>query len=96
MGRALDPEELQRDDLLVEILRYVVAHPKAKDTISGIEKWWLSQSLSGEGRKKIEALLNSLVVTGWFIARCSPQAETIYSLNENKLHEIQEFLSKGH
>ena len=94
MGRALDPEELQRDDLLVEILRYVIAHPKAKDTVSGIEKWWLSQSISGEGRKRIEALLNSLVAKGWFISRRSPQAETIYSLNEDTLHEILEFLNK--
>ena len=96
MGRALDPEELQPDALLVEILRYVVAHPKAKDTVSGIEKWWLSQSISGEGRKKIEALLNSLVAKGWFISRPSPQAETIYSLNENELNEIKEFLNEQH
>jgi len=95
MGRAFDPEELSRDEFVVAILRYVVAHPEAKDTISGIEKWWLSQSISREGKRKIEMSLNMLVAKGWLTGRCSPQAETIYSLNENGLPEIKEFLGKG-
>ena len=94
MGRASHQEELPRDEFIVEILRYVVAHPRAKDTISGIEKWWLPQSISREGKKKIEALLNLLVAKGWLIARCSPQSETIYSLNENGLPEINDFLEE--
>ena len=87
-----DPEELPRDEFIVAILRYVVSHPMAKDTISGIEKWWLSESISREGKRKIEESLNLLVSKGWLIGRCSPQAETIYSLNENGLPEINEFL----
>lgn len=95
MGRASsDPEELPRDEFVVEILRYVVTHPGAKDTISGIEKWWLSKSISREGKRKIEDSLNLLVSRGWLIGRCSPQAETIYSLNENGLPEIKEFLNE--
>ena len=90
-----EPEGLPRDEFIVAILRYVVAHPRAKDTISGIEKWWLSQSLSREGKRKIETSLNMLVAKGWLTGRCSPQAETIYSLNENGLREINEFLDEG-
>ena len=95
-GKSIDPEELPRDEVIVEILRYVVAHPKAKDTFPGIEKWWLSRSISQEGKSKIEELLNLLVAKGWLIGRRSPQSETIYSLNENELHEIQKFLNEGH
>jgi len=44
----------------------------------------------------MEQHLNLLVAKGWLIGRGSPQSETIYSLNENGLAEINEFLAKGH
>ncbi|HSS22533.1 MAG TPA: hypothetical protein VLL54_20850 [Pyrinomonadaceae bacterium] len=91
-GITTESEELWRDVVTIEILRYVIAHPSAKDTVNGIEKWWLSKNLGGEGKRKIAESLNLLVVKGWLIARCSPQSETIYSLNENKLLEINAFL----
>jgi hypothetical protein len=81
-----------RDELIVEILRYVVAHPRAKDTIDGIEKWWLSKSTRREGKRRTEETLNLLATKGWLIARSSPQSDTIYSLNENSLEEIHAFL----
>ena len=49
-------DEPPRDEFVLQILRYVVAHPTAKDTVRGIEKWWLSKSLSREARKKIECI----------------------------------------
>jgi len=91
-----ETEDPLRDESVLEILRYVVAHPTAKDTITGIEKWWLSKSIGCEARTKMEQHLNLLVARGWLIARGSPQSETIYSLNENDLAEINEFLAKGH
>lgn len=93
-GRIRDSEEPPRDVLTVEVLRYLVAHPRAKDTIKGIEKWWLSKSTSGEGKRKLEETCKLLVTKGWLVARCSPQSETIYSLNENALTEIAAFLSE--
>lgn len=89
-------DEPPYDEFVLEILRYVVAHPTAKDTIQGIEKWWLSKSTRREARSKMEQLLSLLVAKGWLIGRGSPQSETIYSLNENGLDEINEFLAKGH
>lgn len=93
-GRSLESEEPPRDVLIVEVLRYVIAHPRAKDTIKGIEKWWLTRSKSGEGKRKLEETCKLLVTKGWLIARCSPQSETIYSLNENALPEIAAFLAE--
>jgi len=88
----LNSDEPLRDELTVEILCYVVTHPRAKDTIKGIEKWWLSGSASRGGKLSTEEALNLLVTEGWLIARCSPQSETIYSLNEDRLTEIATFL----
>jgi hypothetical protein len=87
-----DTENLS--EFVVEILRYVVAHPSAKDTVSGIEKWWLPRRISREGKRKIEESLELLVSKGWLIERGSPQSETIYSLNENGLEKIKDFLNE--
>lgn len=89
-------DEPPRDELVLQILRYLAANPTAKDTVRGIEKWWLSKSLSSEARTKMEQHLNLLVAKGWLIGRGSPQSETIYSLNANRLAEINEFLAKGY
>ena len=91
----LPTEKLPRDESLVVILRYLVAHPTAKDTIRGIAKWWLPKNVAQQGKRKIKENLDLLVSAGWLISRSSPQSETIYSLNENSLMEIKEFLDKG-
>ena len=88
-----DTEDLS--EFVEEILRYVVAHPGAKDTVDGIQKWWLPRRISEEGQGKIAKSLKLLVAKGWLIARRPPQSETIYSLNENSLQEINHFLNEG-
>lgn len=92
--QGLNSDEPPRDELIVEILRYLVLHPSAKDTVKGIEKWWLSGSASRGGKLPTEERLNSLVTKGWLIARSSPQSEIIYSLNEDRLAEIVTFLKR--
>lgn len=94
MGGIFDSEEIPRDDFVVEILRYLVEHPRAKDTISGIEKWWLSPEFRGKGTNKTEQVLNLLVTRGWLIGRRSPQSDTIYSLNESVVDEVKKFLDQ--
>ncbi len=86
---------MERDEFAVKILSYLVAHPLAKDSISGIEKWWLAGKTRNEGRQKIEEALNLLVLRGWLIGRSSPQSETFYSLNEDRVLEIRDFLHKS-
>jgi len=86
--------ETTRDELIAEILRYVVAHPDAKDTIDGIQKWWLPKDIKLEGKRKTEEALNFLAAKGWLNIRSSPQSETIYSLNENSSEEIDAFLKE--
>jgi hypothetical protein len=83
-----------RDEMIVEILRYLVMHPSAKDTVKGIEKWWLSGRAGRGGKLSTQEGLNSLVSKGWLIARSSPQSEIIYSLNEDRLTEIVTFLKR--
>ena len=45
-----------------EILRYLVKHPKAKDTLEGIAHWWLEEERSE--RMNVERALSFLVSQG--------------------------------
>jgi hypothetical protein len=92
--KSIDSEEVPRNEVIIDILRYLVTHPSAKDTINGIEKWWLSKNIGREGKRQIADSLNLLVAKGWLIARRSLQSETVYSLNESCLSEIMAYLEK--
>lgn len=83
-----------RDELVLGILHYVTEHPTAKDTIEGIEMWWLPKRIARESKETLQQRLNSLVKKGWLIERRSPQSQTIYSLNDDATAEINEFLTK--
>ena len=87
-------DETPGDELVVGILRYVTQHPTAKDTIDGIEMWWLPKGINREGKEKLQQRLDLLVSKGWLVGRRSPQSQTIYSLDENGLSQIEEFLRK--
>jgi DNA-binding PadR family transcriptional regulator len=87
-------DEPPRDELVLGILHYVTEHPTAKDTIEGIEMWWLPKRIPRESKEKLQQRLNSLVSKGWLSGRRSPQSQTIYSLNEDAVAEINEFLKK--
>lgn len=59
----------------IEILRYLIAHLDARDSIEGIEKWWLPQS-AGYRVRDIAAALRRLqsreLVTLWESASAKP------------------------
>jgi hypothetical protein len=58
-----NPQGLDLTDLVrraeADIVRYLLAHEAARDTVEGIEKWWLSPSRP-YSRADIEAALRDL------------------------------------
>jgi hypothetical protein len=80
-------EKLER-----EILAYYAAHPDAKDTPSGILKWWFPANPSRWRIEEVATALESMTARGWLTSRRMRQAEQIYSLNKEKLGEIRIFL----
>ena len=53
-----------RNELADEILRYLLEHPEAKDTIDGIADWWLTERRVRQGIAEVEAALRHLVDRG--------------------------------
>jgi hypothetical protein len=65
------------DAVAAAITEYLTWHPKAADTVAGIEAWWLH---SGEPRAVVEQALAVLVERGVVEARAThDKGEIIYA-----------------
>ena len=74
-----------------EILRYLVEHPDAKDTIEGILKWWLPDGHRW-GSVDVQKALDLLTSKGWLTKRETIPSKEIYGINRNRLADIERFL----
>jgi hypothetical protein len=52
------------DPLADQILRYLLEHPEAQDTIDGIADWWLTERIVRQGIAEVEIALSHLVERG--------------------------------
>jgi hypothetical protein len=75
-----------------EILRYLIDHPDAKDTIQGILQWWLPGGLVIWEEEDVREALELLVAKGWLTQRQTTPSQKIYGVNTEKLEEIKAFL----
>ena len=76
-----------------EILTHLVNHPDAKDTVDGIQKFWLSDKTSHQSIDKVNEALEFLVETrGWLSKKAIGPMLMLYSVNKDRIDEIQDFL----
>lgn len=78
--------------VIQEILRYLIAHPDAKDTMDGILRWWLPKDLVGKSEGEVQEGLDVLVARRWLTERQTISSKTIFTVNKEKLEEIRAFL----
>ncbi len=76
--------------LIREILEYLVKNPEAKDTLEGIQQWWLEKGKNEFRPVEVEEALDVLVRSGWLTKRTP--AQSIFGLNKERVEEIQQFL----
>ena len=50
--------------IILSILRYLLAHPDAEDTLEGIVQCWQSKSLTKANAARVQAALTQLVASG--------------------------------
>jgi len=78
------------------MLIYVVENPDAKDTLEGINEFWLSPGEFHHGKDKVQTVLDFLVDTAGWLTKSKPGAAvTLYGLNKNRLDEIKRFLQQN-
>ena len=83
-----------REIVMREILRYLIEHPGAKDTLTGINKWWLVINEGEWGKAVVQEALDLLVERGWLTVRRMFSLRRIYGLDPTRLEEIRAFLNR--
>lgn len=81
--------ELVKQECLQQLLRYMVQHPEAMDTIEGIREWWLrgiSQTVSDE---TLVMAIEQVESKGWLIRRDMAMSKALFRINQNALEEIR-------
>jgi hypothetical protein len=80
-----------RSAVITEILRYLVEHPDAKDTIEGIARWWIQpQRPEGDEWKRdlVQGAMDELVARGWVVRRAITPSNVVYGLDKQHLTTI--------
>ena len=83
------------EQVVREILQYLIEHPDAKDTLEGISKWWRPTGKSEWRNEEIQSALANLASKGWLTVRSSSAPQKIYGLNKNYIKEIRAYLMKS-
>jgi hypothetical protein len=87
------PVFLEHNDALAWlILGYLYSHPDAKDTVDGVEKWWLNSMEIDRGARTVRGSLDHLVKLGWLVAYQRQGSGVVYGLNRDRREKLRKFL----
>lgn len=70
-------EDISR--IAAEIENYLAAHPRGKDTLTGVLTWWIAQQRYIEAKERVEKALEYLVLKGKVHRDMMPDGSVIYS-----------------
>jgi hypothetical protein len=90
------PAFLEHNDALAwMILGYLSSNPDAKDTVDGIEKWWLNAMDIGMDARTVRGSLDHLVKLGWLVAYQRLGSGVVYGLNRDRREKLRRFLESA-
>lgn len=81
------PRHLQKT--VTGIVCYLIENPNAKDTESGVQRWWLDEKHS---QGYAQEALDWLVQRNWVTVRDTGVSKRLYGLNKTQLEAMQNFL----
>lgn len=82
-----------RNQLADEVLRYLIRHEKAHDTLEGIVAWWLPKLRIETAIVEVEAALRELVASNYVIQRKGRDGRVHYSMNREEVPGIRRRLA---
>ena len=77
-----------RASVIAEILRYLVAHPDAKDTVDGIARWWIARPREAWRPDLVQDAIDDLVARGFVVRRETTPSHVVYGLDKQHLETI--------
>jgi hypothetical protein len=72
------------------ILGYLCAHPDAKDTADGVEKWWLKDM----DARTVQGSLDRLVKWGWLLSSQRQGTGVVYGLNKERRETLRKMFEQ--
>jgi hypothetical protein len=87
------PAFFEHDDAVAWlILGYLYSHPDAKDTVDGVEKWWLNAMEINMAARTVQGSLDQLVKLGWLVSYERRGTGVVYGLNRDRREKLRQFL----
>jgi hypothetical protein len=87
----LTEESNNRDVLARRILQYLLEHPAAADSASGVRHWWLhGENELAEGL--VSDVLDAMARRGWLVTRGRKSEMRIYGFNERCKRDAMRFI----
>ena len=77
-----------------EILRYLIKHPDAQDTLEGIVGWWFLGRTIKYQKLLVKKALDMMVEDGLVIAHQGTDSRTIYKLYRPRAQKIISLLQQ--
>jgi hypothetical protein len=78
----------KKEELAEEILRYLIDHPNAQDTLKGIVTWWLLERTIKNQTALVKEVLDKLVADGLVIAQQGSDSQILYKINRHRRRKI--------
>jgi hypothetical protein len=85
MSDAQPPVRLR--GLLHEIWLYLQANPRGKDTVEGIQEWWIANGRQRFSKDDVQSALDLIVARGW-MQQSSVGSTVLYSTSATALEEF--------
>jgi hypothetical protein len=79
--------------VLIAVLRYMVEHPDAKDTMEGIIEWWSPAAGACRSERDVRAAVEFLLEKSWITVRNVGDTGKLYGVWREQLPEMRAFLA---
>jgi hypothetical protein len=66
-------------DIAVVIRQYLATHPKASDSLEGVQRWWLGEGEVEAPSTTVQQALDELVRNGALVKRMLPDGAVVYA-----------------
>ena len=83
------PASFEHRDIAWLILSYLWRCPDAKDTVEGIQQWWITGLQGSTHARRVQRALDDLVKAGWLLSSERRGTGIVYGLNADRRQELR-------